>query len=269
MNILKLLKSQAINVVEWYYSRKYLFKQKKAESFVSNSFTDSPEIKMEKLKIQRVLPFSELVAIWTYKDESWNYIKNLTEYRSQMKAGNTISYTDNPCHGYPDKYLVRHDYGDILVDTLPINDNWLCFFLNDLHLEQYVLSFDIELASDFTEVQVAFRYKDLGNRYRFMIRNNSEAVFECVYQGEFYHSLRSIPYRLDHGAKSRVTVVVLKNCFQFMIDQCCVFTIKEKKSLVDGTDLGIILWNKNDTTPIRCQISNLSLMVVTEDGNRA
>ena len=38
--------------------------------------------------------FSDLV----YKDETWNYIANLDEYRAAMKEGKNLRYPDNKCN---------------------------------------------------------------------------------------------------------------------------------------------------------------------------
>lgn len=265
MNVLNLLKKQAIQVIEWYYTTKYKRNLEQKRSYVAKSFADCKPVNLGKLKFQRILSLPYLASIWTYKDESWNYIKNLSEYRMKMSVGETVYYVDNPCQGDPEKYTLCLERNRLCVDTMSKKDNWLCFFLNGLNLKQYVLSFDIELATDFTEVQIAFCYKDLGNRYRFMIKNNTEAVFECVYNGEFYHNLRSIPYKLKHGDIKKITVIVLKDRFQFMVDNCCIFSVRESRQLVSGTDIGIILWNANDSAPIKCQISNLTLSVVEKD----
>lgn len=265
MSIFTLLKRQAIQVIEWYYATQYKRRQERQHAYVANSFKDCKPINLDNLKFRQILPFSHLASIWTYKDESWNYIKNLTEYRTKMQAGETVRYTDNFCQGDPEKYTLCLENGLLIVDTLPSHDNWLCFFLNNLNLKQYVLSFDIKLDTDFTEIQVAFRYNNLGNRYRFMIKNNTDAVFECVYHGEFYHDLRIFPYKLNHSESKRITVAVLKDRFQFMINKHYIFTIRECRQLVHGTDLGIILWNANDSTPIKCQISNLVLSIVEEE----
>lgn len=41
----------------------------------------------------------DLISAFIYKDENWNYIKNRSEYRMSIKAGNPKSYTDNVCGG--------------------------------------------------------------------------------------------------------------------------------------------------------------------------
>lgn len=251
-----MIKQPIIAFIEWIYTLKANYRTQKQYAYVSRHFQDCKPKTGNTYQVIQPRSLQEITDLIVYKDESWNYIKNLTDYRKQMQKGNILSYDDNECCG-EEKYSIRA--GEIIVDTMPKDDNWLCFFLNDPALSDFMLSFDIEIFTQFTEIQVAFRHQDLGNRYRFMIRDNCEAVFECVYRGEFYHSIRNVPFSLCYGQKSRITVIAVGDHFQFYVDGKCVFSIKEKTPLVRGSNVGIILWNISDTAPIKCVISNVSL----------
>ena len=264
MRIYSKIKRFLIQIIEWLYRKKAQYLSQKSFNYVKKHFEECEQLDLDAVLIDPVISHNEFVQQISYKDETWAYIKNLTEYRHQVQNGIYPEYCDSECHMAP-KCNIEIDR--ISVSTAPLNDNWLCFFLLDKNYDNYLFSFDIEIFTEFTEIQFAFRYQDLCNRYRFMIRDNREAVFECVYKGEFYHNICNIPFTLEKKRKHHVQIYVKDGHYQFLVNHVCLISVKELAPLVSGTDMALILWNVDDTRPIKCNITNISLGKIIDDKN--
>ena len=201
----------------------------------------------------------EVIASFIYKDETWNYIKNIHEYLDSINRCLPIKYEDNFCEGQ--KYQVVN--GNIVVSSTSKNDNWLCFYLRDILPKQYMFRFKIKLFSEFTEVQVAFRYENLGERHRFLLRDNKELAFESVHKGKFYHSLFSVPLSFVKGEEYEIKVYVLQSSYVVFINGEVYFCVTEKKQFSSGNDFCLILWNSTDKAPVECVLSDFKLTEVS------
>lgn len=205
---------------------------------------------------QELIRGKKLNDFLTYKDESWNYIHNLRSYQELLAKGSSPDWEDNDC--YSNKY--SFDGNSIQARTEAMENNWLCFYINEELPDSYELSYDICIRSVFTEVQVAFNYIDLGNRYRFMIKDNKECLFEAVYEGDFLDSFTKVPYSLTLGLVHRICVRVTKNIYEFFVDGIKILGIKENNGVfINGNRVCLILWEKDDTSSIDCDISNISI----------
>ena len=208
-----------------------------------------------------LIEISETAMHLTYKDESWNYIKNFRKYMNDLSRGRKPYWDDNECHS--DKYLVSND--QICIKTGGCADNWLCFYLNETLPDSYEISFDICIHTDFTEIQVAFNYIDLGNRYRFMIKNNRICLFEAVYKGSFLEPFIETPISLSLDEKHTIVVRVIENIYEFYIDgHRCIAVEDRTPGSINGNRASLILWNENDLNAIECEISDLRIK-----GNRS
>lgn len=197
-----------------------------------------------------------LEELLLFKDESWNYIKNLPQYQRLLSKGQHPDWEDNVCD--VGKYSIS---GDIInVKAKACSNNWLCFYINESLPDEYELSYDICIHSEFTEVQTAFKYADLGNRYRFMIKDNNTCLFEAVYEGDFLDSFVEVPFSLELDKKHRICVRVKENIYELYIDGESILAIGETgEKSISGNKACIILWNKTDSTDIDCEISNISI----------
>lgn len=251
-----MVKKIIIYLIEKYALKKNNFVLNKKIKFVKSHFrTNDDEVNCQQKQV--ILDTQQFIERMIYKDENWNYIRFLSVYRAAMQSGSYILYEDNICDGLDSKYTV--DGEGIIIHTHHLMDNWLCFYQDLLELDAYELAFDIVLYSVFTEIQIAFQYQDLGNRYRFMIRNNEEAVFECVYQGEFFHNLWSKPLQLELKKKYQLKLVVNKKEFFFFVNGDCIYSIKEVKPFITGNKLCLIFWNSDDKRSIECKVSNIHI----------
>ena len=185
--------------------------------------------------------------------------KNIHEYLDSINRGLPIKYEDNSCEGQ--KYQIVN--GKIVVNSKSKNDNWLCFFLRDILPTQYMFRFKVKLFSEFTEVQLAFRYDNLGERHRFLLRDNKELAFESVHKGKFYHSLFSLPMTFSKREEYEIKIYVLQNSYAILINGEVYFCVTEKKQFSSGNDFCLILWNSTDKAPVECVLSDFELAEVS------
>lgn len=203
----------------------------------------------------------ELVEQLVYKDETWNYIKNLRQYQKILSKGKRPDWDDNACAG--DKYVI--DEGKIKVDAKAKDDNWLCFYLDQELPESYEISHDICIHNEFTEVQIAFNYADLGNRYRFLIRDNKTLRFEAVYEGDFLEPFTEVPFSLSLGVSHNICVRVKGNRYGYYVDGKKILAVEEKgERYVKGGKSCLILWNETDSSGITCEILDLTVRSLAE-----
>ena len=202
------------------------------------------------------LVLDDLNGQLTYKDESWNYIKDIRTYQQYLNKGERPDWEDNEC--VSDKFV--YDGSTISVNAVAREDNWLCFYIEEQLPESYELSYDICIHSEFTEIQTAFNYRDLGNRYRFMIKNNLVCVFEAVYEGDFLDSFTEVPFSLSVGSTHHISIKVSGNLYEMYIDDVRILAVKENGTRsIDGNRACIILWNEHDDAGIECEISDIRL----------
>lgn len=148
----------------------------------------------------------------------------------------------------------------IVINSVEKKDNWLCFYLKDMLPDTYAFRFIINLDNSFTEVQFAFKYDNLGMRYGFLLRDNKELAFEVAYNGEFYNHIISKTLHLEIGQAYDIKVAVMQNGYAFYLDDKCEMFVSEKQGLSRGKDACIILWNFDDSAPVRCTISKFRLI---------
>ena len=203
----------------------------------------------------------ELKDLLVYKDESWNYIKQLRLYQKYLSKGKNPGWEDNSCES--DKYVISGK--TIKVDAKAKPDNWLCFYIGQELPDTYEISYDICIQNEFTEVQVAFNYKDLGNRYRFMIKDNKTCRFEAVYEGDFLEPFIEVPFSLSLGDTHNICVKVIGNRYAYYVDGKMVLSVEETGDMtVKGNRACLILWNENDSSGICCELSNITVRSLKE-----
>ena len=203
----------------------------------------------------------ELKDLLIYKDESWNYIKNLNQYRKYLSKRKEPGWEDNVCES--DKYVISGSTIKVSADAVP--DNWLCFYIDQDLPESYEISYDISILNDFTEIQVAFNYVDLGNRYRFMIKDNKTCRFEAVCDGDFLEPFVEVPFSLSLGDTHNICVRVMGNRYAYYVDGKKILSVREKgERTVDGDRACLILWNETDSAGINCELSNITVRSLEE-----
>lgn len=236
-------------------------KRKYRKYIVKKNFIFSDRILKYKKKSKK-MNFEDFKKEFIYKDENWNYINNLNEYLDSIynNKKKIDLYENNECE--KQKYKISNN--NIIIDEQKDN-NWICFFIKALDSKKYEVSYDVEIESSFEEIQIAFNYANLGTRYRFMIRENKIAAFDCVYKGRFYNNLYTKKCTLEYKKKYNIKLVVLDNKFMYMIDDIPILIIKEKRKIVSGKDLLLIFYNKTNEQPVKCKIKNFEIHNIIED----
>lgn len=203
----------------------------------------------------------DLDQLLVYKDESWNYIKDLRLYQKYLSKSRRPDWEDNQC--ISDKYEIFQ--GTIRVKAKAKPDNWLCFYVDQKLPDSYEISHDICIHNDFTEVQIAFNYADLGNRYRFMIKDNKTCRFEVVYEGDFLEPFIETPLSLSLGEPHNICVKVKGNRYGYYVDGKKILAVEEKgEKPIKGNRTCLILWNETDSSGITCEISNVAVRNLVE-----
>lgn len=224
----------------------------RTEDFVRTHFTDSdrtPGLVNGETK--------DILHELLYKDDSWNHIRFLHEYMDSVFHDRVITIEDNEIA----EKRYSESEGTLKIDSPSRRNNWICFFYSP-EKRNYRLDFDYIAHSCLEEVQVAFRLKNLGERYRFMIWNQSDAVFECVHRGIFYWNVRRKKHALKTGEKNSVSVVVNDRNYQYYINGELIFSVDERDAWIDGDRLVIIFYNKDDENSVtvdltKCEITYL------------
>lgn len=206
--------------------------------------------------LKNVMDFKKFKNETIYKDENWNYIKNLKNYLAEL---NNAKYEDNVCKSSRCEITNKK----VLIKSENKLNNWNCFFLKKIPSYNYELVLDLIIYSEFEEIQIAFKYQNLGTRYRFMIRNNEETVFECVYNGMFYHRIKKKPFKLKLGKKYKLKIIVLKDKYLYYINDKLIFSIKEHINLINGQEILLILYNNNpQKNSVNCVIEDLNINLI-------
>lgn len=203
---------------------------------------------------------TDIMHSLVYKDDTWNHINNLYEYMDCIFHNKEITIPDNE--------MTEKRYTDD-GNTLKINsqnkeNNWVCFFYTPQY-NSYKLEFEFVAYSDLEEIQVAFKYKNLGERYRFMVRNECDAVFECVHRGIFYWDVRKKDYSLKKGEKYKITVEVCGQQYRYLINDELIFSIEEDGNLIDGNQLLMIFYNKDANDGVRVDLTKCEISYIKDN----
>lgn len=172
---------------------------------------------------------SDFFDYFNYKDESWNYIKHLTDFRKALNNNQIISLEDNPCNRDV-KCIYNTGMKRVIVSTERIRNNWVCFCSKSQTPQNFELSFGAKIQNSFTELQLSFNYIDLGNRFRFMLRDNELAVFEVVNKGTFFHKLFKKKLSLQFDTYYFMRFVCIDNVYSWFINDDLILSVKNKAS---------------------------------------
>ena len=140
-------------------------------------------------------------------------------------------------------------------------ENWL-LFLWKINQKEYIVEFDYLQSNVFWEMQIAFNYKNIKNRNRFLILNNELLWFDCIKNGVFYTPIirRNFNYILKEKQKNHFRIVVSHKYYQIEVNGKVLLTIKVKKQISLGRDFAIILWENKNNRLINGSISNMKLV---------
>ncbi|MBU2975493.1 MULTISPECIES: hypothetical protein [Zobellia] len=185
-------------------------------------------------------------GFFNYKDETWNYIKNIGFFMWNdlfspdfMKRKNPKYFIDNKCAN--DK--VQYYKNEIKCFSENRKNDWIYLKFNRSLKKPYVLSFQAKLETENSEFQIAFNYKDIGKRYRFNLKDNNLLSFEVVSNGCFVNDICSAKISLELGRYYDFQIHVNHGSFQYFVDGTEILSVQEKNSLLNGDGLVFILWD--------------------------
>ena len=221
--------------------------------YVKKKFVNSSTI----YDIQNSSTKSDILNELVYKDDSWNYISHLVDYMDYSFKKKQFYLNDNSIN--IKRFNIENNV--FKVESTRKKDNWVCFFYDNSH-NNYKLEYEFISYSDLDEIQIAFNYKSLADRYRFMIHKNSKAVFECVYRGVFYLNIFNEQYIIHKNVKYKVSLVVIDNHYEYYINDKLIFSVTEDGKLVNGKDIMLIFYNHSDNDDVKVDLLSCNISAI-------
>lgn len=111
------------------------------------------------------------------------------------------------------------------------------------------------------EFQLAFNYKGIKERNRFLIIENTKVLFDCIKKGSFFPILfeKSFDYIFSADIINHVKLIVDSGVYSLYVNGKCLLSITEKIKICKGDSLALILLEDSHNRPISCEISNIQL----------
>jgi hypothetical protein len=195
-----------------------------------------------------------------YKDESWNYIKNINKIFNFKRFCINWKIHDNDC---VNKKIINISKSKIIVKSYGIYpEDWIYLIYNKYLGNNYCLSFSTIVYSVFTEFQIAFKHKSISERLRFRIVENKYVVFEVVNKGFFSKALSKKPFSFILGNKYNVKLIVKEWNYSFIVNDQTLLTISDKKKKYYDGGIALIFWDKCQSSKIDFLISELELILL-------
>lgn len=139
-------------------------------------------------------------------------------------------------------------------------ENWLVFIFNP-EAKNLMIEFDFSINQIVHEFQLAFNYKGIKERNRFLIIENTKVLFDCIKKGSFFPILfeKSFDYIFSADIINHVKLIVDSGVYSLYVNGKCLLSITEKIKICKGDSLALILWEDSHNRPISCEISNIQL----------
>jgi hypothetical protein len=197
-----------------------------------------------------------LIENFIYKDENWDYIKNIHKLFWYKSIGLNKPVFDNDCINT--KISVQNDKS-LLIKSSGILDDWIYYYLNEKICGNYAFELNVVLHSVFTEFQIAFHHQSIFERYRFRVVDNEVLVFEVIHGGYFFTNLFSVPFYFELNKLYIIKLIIKKGNYVFIANNEVILSIIEKGCLLPSGGVAIILWDVNESSNIDITIKNLSI----------
>lgn len=193
-------------------------------------------------------------------DESWAMIRNLHSNCVKVALGNS-TITNEAAF---DNHLIRSDYKSFVwtlnnLKSPRRKENWVYMFSQNKLDDSFVIKFKTKISTFFEEYQIAFRFNDIFNRYRFRVVDNKRLVFETIINGIFVNEMISVPFSFDIDVYYDIELIVYGQYFIFSVDGKPVLTVNEINKLIDGGSFAFIFWNQQDDADIDLYLSDVRI----------
>ena len=192
---------------------------------------------------------------WVYHDEDWDQVQRRFELRRLLQQGRSFSLPED--RQSPDGRLVCDAAGGIRVDAAArAGQHWHWLHLPaEQHVwRDYVWELTVARGSDFRELQLAFRYVDFFNRYRF--RYEAGAFhFDVVHRGRFENSRLRAAFDWPAGRSLSLEIVVRGERFVLKVDGRTLLDAGDAAGRFAYGPVGVIFWEDDGVTPIRVDVT--------------
>ncbi len=232
------------------------FSVKKTEKKFLSLFKVSKDLVAYK-RLENLYPGEDFIGKLIYKNENWELVKKRFHNRFLEFYKVNTNTIDNDCS---DNKTTRKN-NDLYFKSTGLKDDWIYYYQQDYKVRDYELAIDATFNSDFREIQLAFRYRDFYNRYRFRIEAGC-LHFDIVNKGQFYNSLYTAPFPITLKKKYHFKIVVKGNRYSFLNDDTVIMTISDDMNIYLSGGVAIILWDDSGNSNIDCTYENTQLNAI-------
>jgi hypothetical protein len=232
------------------------FSVKKTEKKYLAFFKANKEVVVYK-SLDNLYPDEDFIGKLIYKNENWEYVVKRFHNRFLEFFNINTNTIDNDC---ADNKTTREN-NHLYFKSAGLKDDWIYYYQQDYKVTDYELAFDATFNTHFREIQLAFRYRDFYNRYRFRIEAGL-LHFDIVNKGQFYNSLYTAPFVISLNKKYHFKIVVKGNKYSFLHNDNVIMTITDEVNIYLSGGVAIILWDDSGNSNIDCSYENISLSAV-------
>jgi hypothetical protein len=199
-----------------------------------------------------------IVDSMIYKDETWNYVKELRTILLNRSFYRTAKVVDNHCNNNK----IEIDNEEIHIKSYDIHTDWVYWYFDEILPDAYILKLNATILNTFTEFQIAFKHKSIVERCRFRVVDNSLLSFEVVNHGYFFDKLITTPFQFEIGRNYEIQVLVKNNQYAFIVDSVTILSVTDNINMCHGKGIALIFWDEINNSKIDLSISNLNLIEV-------
>lgn len=198
-------------------------------------------------------------ARWNYYDETWTRVVHRFEHRKALADGLKVDVVDSPLE-LNDEVSLRDGVFSFQVITTT-KDEWAYLDIDSKRNAWKNYSWRLKLRRDtpFREYQIAFRYQDFYNRYRYRFENDS-IIFDIVSNGKFINKLAVVPFKMDLGVWYDVRIDVVNNRFRLFVNGLLMHDNFDFNNQFPAGSIALILWEDAGSVDIRAAIGPLEVV---------
>lgn len=204
-------------------------------------------------------------ARWVYHDERWTRIVHRWEHRALLRAGRSLVVDDEDDQAPPPRSGVRLGPGGAIMANVPEGDEdrWVYLHLKPSQNQwrDFRWSFTALRDTSFREFQIAFRYVDFYNRYRFR-HESGHLYFDVVRNGRFFNGIGRTPFAMDAGRPYRFEVDVRGNRFRLTVDGRLQLDEFDPFGLFPRGSIAVILWESGPRPAIAASVTDIQAVEI-------
>jgi hypothetical protein len=198
------------------------------------------------------------LRLFIFKDETWNYVKNIHKIFKYKSLGIKLKCEDNVCENNKLLFINNNSFLVNSIGGVGAHDDWVYLYSKESFPENYFLEFITTIYSGFTEFQIAFCHKDITERYRFRVVDNSYLSFEIVKNGFFFNDFRSVPFSFQVGKSYKIKIVIYKHIYCFFCEDKLLLRIDNNAKNILTGGVAFIFWDNKERSNIKLKLENIS-----------